>query len=515
LVLCTPLYIYWPKPVTSPPPLAGETKISKPRLDVITPPQSSAREASKISDKSARIQNPFTSTWKSGPQFKAGDHVALYGDALKSIVVAKDLEALKVFTMNSRSEPPKRHDKTTDAFKRVVQEQRLGSVPVGSICVVVEIHGTGGVFSTAYAVRSLLDPSKVFFVQAPWVIPASQELENIAKLEDRVGYLKSHVEPYQSPPFSPLPAAERTPDSSLATIGKQDTLSAAERLCAAVLVENKMESEAVAGDNVTGISVERDEKWDRTTTLLTLRLESKTLFLAYTTTGPPPQRPCEATSPVQAFLCGQALPREMESVVFSGTPLPECRTSPVSFMYQWGFSFTLESGGLYNLIKQDKTIPIMAGTVQVVELRPADQALIELFLRAIEDPARRAREEPIESAKPAKPESREVGTDHEESDDHITLLDVTWERRPTGSVKAFIRVKNTTRITFKGLKATFMFETASGSLLHTENSILDPPNLEPGDIGTTDALVLDASTDIDHFTLKFEADDKNVKFKRR
>ena len=92
---------------------------------------------------------------------------------------------------------------------------------------------------------------------------------------------------------------------------------------------------------------------------------------------------------------------------------------------------------------------------------------------------------------------------------------MTWERRSTGSVRAYIRIKNTTATILNKLHVTFMFETASGSLLNTENTRLDPSVIEPGDIATAEALVLHASTEIDHFTVKFESEDKTVRYKRR
>ena len=59
LVLCTPLFIYWPKPFTPPPD--GEPEINRPRLGVIPPPQPSATGAPKSrlapSSESARTPN--------------------------------------------------------------------------------------------------------------------------------------------------------------------------------------------------------------------------------------------------------------------------------------------------------------------------------------------------------------------------------------------------------------------------------------------------------------------------
>jgi hypothetical protein len=65
------------------------------------------------------------------------------------------------------------------------------------------------------------------------------------------------------------------------------------------------------------------------------------------------------------------------------------------------------------------------------------------------------------------------------------------------------------------MHVTFMFETASGSLVNTESTRLDPAIVEPGEVATAETLVLDASTDIDHFTVKFESEGKNVRYKRR
>jgi hypothetical protein len=195
--------------------------------------------------------------------------------------------------------------------------------------------------------------------------------------------------------------------------------------------------------------------------------------------------------------------------------LPEYMADSMTIDDRPALAFTLQSGGLYNLTKQEKTIPISNGIRRIGELSPSHQAIIERFLQTIAHPKSSAADEPEVAAKPAENRVRENQSDREESDDRITLLDMTWERRSTGSVRAYIRVKNTTGTTFNKVHVTFMFETASGSLLNTENSRLDPSIIEPGDVATAEALVLDASTDIDHFTVKFESEGKTVRYKRR
>ena len=279
---------------------------------------------------------------------------------------------------------------------------------------------------------------------------------------------------------------------------------ALERNCAAVAVQRMMESEVVTGDIVTGVTVEHDEEWDCTTALLTLRLKSKTLFVAYTTRGGPQIKPSEESVPIEAFLYGPALPLDLAKVVFSGTPLPEYRTFPSPIMYQSGFSFTMNSGELYNLIKQEKIIPITDGVAPLDELRLSAQAEIEKFLRRIQGEQEDAQDEPIADKRP------EPG----EPDERITLLDTRMERSKEGEIKAYVRIRNTTHKTLKLFFVTFMFESESGSLIATDTRVLELCMVKPDDVATSESIPMDANPEIDHFTVKFESEDKTIRYKR-
>src|SRR5271157_950776 len=85
----------------------------------------------------------------------------------------------------------------------------------------------------------------------------------------------------------------------------------------------------------------------------------------------------------------------------------------VRYMYQSGFSFTMNSGELYNLIKQEKIISVTDGVAPLDELSPSAQAEIEKFLRRIQGELEVAQDEPIADSRPGP----------EEPDERITLLD--------------------------------------------------------------------------------------------
>lgn len=177
-----------------------------------------------------------------------------------------------------------------------------------------------------------------------------------------------------------------------------------------------MEARVVGGLNRIGSIVLRQteravnpqyEEWDCTTALLTLQLRSKTLFLAYTTRRGSEIKPCEESVPIEAFLYGPALPLDLAKVVFSGTPLPEYRTFPSPIMYQSGSSFTMKSAELYNLIKQEKIIPLTDGVAPLDELTLSAQAEIEKFLRRIQGEPEAALDDPVPESRPGPEEPDE------------------------------------------------------------------------------------------------------------
>ena len=60
-----------------------------------------------------------------------------------------------------------------------------------------------------------------------------------------------------------------------------------------------------------------------------------------------------------------------------------------------------------------------------------------------------------------------------------------------------------------------MFESKSGSLIATDTRVLEPRTVKPDDVATSESIDMNANPDIDHFTVKFESEDNNVRYKRR
>jgi hypothetical protein len=206
LVVCTPLFIFWPNPLTPPPD--GEPVTSKPQRVVAHPPPavasqlvrsqpatSSERVQSRVANKvTISASDKFPPTWNPStlpplfvPRFKVGDRVVLYNMGSDSVLVAKDADTMKQFYVVSE-----------EARQQFARDGRLFFIPLGSLGEVTEIDRKGVMGSICYGVRSLQDPSRVVFVSHLDVIPASKELEDIPDREERVRYLERHPDSDQA-----------------------------------------------------------------------------------------------------------------------------------------------------------------------------------------------------------------------------------------------------------------------------------------------------------------------------
>ena len=259
---------------------------------------------------------------------------------------------------------------------------RIFKIPLGSLGDVIDVESRG--FTTTYGVRSIREPLQVVFVSASWVLPAPKELQDLPTREERVRYLELHPDPNQARIRADL---DREGE-------EQDTALAAE-----------IKATETPGE---GVTVRYSKTFDCTTALLTLKAGSTNLFIAYKTKGGPKLKPCKESVPVLAFLCGPWTGDNTGRVMFPGTPLPEYKADSMTIDDRPALAFTMQSGGLYNLTKQDKSIPISNGTRRIGELSPSHQEIIERFLQTMAHPERSAEEEPQVVAKPAQNRVRET-----------------------------------------------------------------------------------------------------------
>jgi hypothetical protein len=179
----------------------------------------------------------------------------------------------------------------------LAREGRVFKIPLGSLGDVVQVARSG--IMTTYGVRSIREPFQVVFVWDSWVLPAPKELQDLPTREDRVRYLERHPDPNQAKIQANLKRKAE----------EQDTVLAAGIKATETPVE--------------GVTVRYSKTFDCTTALLTLKLGSTTLFIAYKTKGGPELKPCQESVPVLGFLCGPWTGDYTGRVMFSGTPLPE------------------------------------------------------------------------------------------------------------------------------------------------------------------------------------------------
>ena len=78
--------------------------------------------------------------------------------------------------------------------------------------------------------------------------------------------------------------------------------------------------------------------------------------------------------------------------------------------------------------------------------------------------------------------------------------------------KVYVQVRNSSSTTLRFLQMTVLYKSSSDRLLHTEFTFAEPTHVGPGETATFSLSTHENVDQIHHYDLKFESNDRNVKF---